>query len=165
MPKGRKVNRSSSTPPLVYFEDLGAVYDAPIDAVWDFMEKDEEFHPKAHKSTVRNFKAKRLSKISVLLRWEVLEDGRWVKRNARVTEIRPSVRILEELGGPEKGSKTVHTYTPRGTKTVVDVLNYRYSTKLTPAQLKRKWLARLKGAYNEDLPYFRKFAQKWRRTH
>ena len=67
MAKPRKSIRRTSSPRLVYFEDRGAVYDAPIETVWDFMRQDEEFHPKAHASSVRNFKDKRLSAVTVLL--------------------------------------------------------------------------------------------------
>ncbi len=157
MPQTRNAPNRKSTRGLVYFEDRGAIYDAPIEMVWDFMHKDEEFHPKAHTSTVRNFREKRLSEVTILLRWEQLEGGRWRKRVARLTEIRPSVRILEEIEGPDAGSQTVHTYIPRGKTTVVDVLSYRRSTKESPAQVKRKWLRRFAQAYREDLPYFRKY--------
>ena len=162
MAKPRKSIRRTSSPRLVYFEDRGAVYDAPIETVWDFMRQDEEFHPKAHASSVRNFKDTRLSAVTVLLKWEELKGGRWKKRVARMTEIRPSVRILEELEGPDAGSQTVHTYSPRGNTTVVDVLSYRRSTRESPALIKRKWLRRFAKAYREDLPYFRQYVRKRR---
>ena len=160
-PRRSRTHRPSP-PRLVYFEDLGGVYDAPIEVVWDFMEKDEEFHPKAHKSTVRNFKSKRLSEISIILRWEQREGPRWRKKFARMTEVRPSVRILEEIEGPDAGSQTVHIYRPKGNSTVVDVLSYRRSTIDSPGQIRKKWLRKFASAYREDLPYFRAYARKVR---
>ena len=157
--KGKRARRNSSTG-LVYFEDRGAIYDAPIEVVWDFMRNDDEFHPRAHVGTVRKFKSKRLSAVSILLRWEQLDGRRWRKRVARLTEIRPSVRILEEMEGPDAGSQTVHIYIPKGAATVVDVLSYRRSTKDSPAQIKRKWLRQFADAYSEDLPYFRQYVLK-----
>ena len=32
---------------LVYFEDRGSVVDAPMDVVWDYILKDNDYHPKA----------------------------------------------------------------------------------------------------------------------
>ncbi len=162
MVRSRKRPRRGSSTGLVYFEDRGAIYDAPIEFVWDFMHNDREFHPKAHIGTVRNFKSKRLSAVSILLRWEKLEGRRWEKKVARLTEIRPSVRILEEIEGPDAGSQTVHIYTPKGEVTIVDVLSYRRSTKDSPAQIKAKWLRKFADAYSEDLPYFQQYVLKRR---
>lgn len=145
---------------LTYIEDRGAVYDAPTDVVWDFMEKDETYHPKAHKSEVRNFKGKDISDVTSLLSYEQLSGGRWQKRVCRMTTIRPVARVQEDLVGPYAGSMTVYLYTPRGEKTVVDVFGYACSTELTPAQIKRDRKKVWSNAYTEDLPYFRRFARQ-----
>lgn len=145
---------------LTYIEDRGAVYDAPIDVVWDFMEKDETYHPKAHKSDVRNFKGKDISDVSILLSYEQRSGGRWQKRVCRMTTIRPVARIQEDLVGPYAGSMTVFLYTPRGKKTAVDVFGYARSTELTPSQIKLDRKKVWSKAYSEDLPYFRRFARQ-----
>ena len=49
---------------MIYFEDRGTVLDAPIDVVWDFMVKDNEFHPMAHQNGLRNMKWKDLNEIT-----------------------------------------------------------------------------------------------------
>jgi hypothetical protein len=107
-----KTPRGHPSPTMTYFEDRGTVLDAPLEVVWDFIEKDEEFHPTAHVTTLRNFGAKNLSEVTSFIRREVQEAGRWRKMVARLTTIRPSVRILEALEGPYAGSKTVHVYRP-----------------------------------------------------
>jgi len=43
---------------LVYFEDRGSVLDARIDAVWDFILEDADYHPKAHHNSLHDVKWK-----------------------------------------------------------------------------------------------------------
>ncbi len=149
-------------PCRVYFEDRGAVYDAPLDVVWDFWLKDETYHPRAHTSEVRNFRAKELSEVTTLLRYEALEAGRWKKRACRMTAISPAVRVQEDLTGPYAGSIKVFVYTPRGSRTAVDVLCWMRSTVLTPKQVKAEMRKVLANAYREDLPWFRKYVRSRR---
>jgi hypothetical protein len=156
----RETQRQAHPPRVTYVEDRGAVYDAPLEVVWDFMEKDETFHPKAHTAAVRNFEDKSLSEVTTLLSYERREGGRWEKMVCRVTAMRPAVRIQEDLDGPYAGSKTVFLYTPQGERTVVDVFGYVQSSELTPAQIKRDRKKTWANAYSEDLPYFRRFAKQ-----
>lgn len=160
--KGRsgKASGKPSMPRVTYVEDRGAVYDAPMEVVWDFMLNDEKYHPKAHRSDVRNFEGKELSDVSILLSYEQKEGGKWKKRVCRMTTVRPAVRVQEDLIGPFAGSKTVFLYTPRGDQTVVDVFGYVQSSELNPAEIKRERKKIWSNAYSEDLPYFRKFAKE-----
>jgi hypothetical protein len=155
-----EVQRTALSPRVTYVEDRGAVYDAPLEVVWDFMEKDETFHPKAHTAKVRHFNEKALSEVTTLLSYERRIGGRWEKMVCRLTSIRPAVRIQEDLDGPYAGSKTVFLYTPRGGRTVVDVFGYVKSPELTPAEIKRERRKTWLSAYAEDLRYFRRFAQQ-----
>ena len=143
----------------VYFEDRGAVYDAPLDVVWDFWLKDETYHPKAHTSEVRNFRMKELSEVTTLLRYEAREAGKWRRRACRMTVIRPAVRVQEDLEGPYAGSIKVYVYTPRGSRTAVDVLCWMKSTELTPKQIEVETRRTFANAFREDLPWFRKYVQ------
>ncbi len=153
--------RGIPSPEMTYFEDRGTVYDAPIEVLWDFMEKDEEFHPKAHSTSLRNFEAKELSEVTSLVRCEVQDGGgQWRKMVARITSIRPAARVNEELEGPYAGSKTVYLYSPRGRKTAVDVLFYMRSSELTPEEIRRDRLKTHANAFAEDVPYLRRFVRK-----
>jgi len=152
--------RKARSPKVTYVEDRGAVYDAPIEVVWDFMEKDETFHPKAHTALVRNFEEKALSEVTTLLRYERRTGRRWEKLVCRMTAVRPAVRIQEDLSGPYAGSKTVFLYTPDGERTVVDVFGYVQSSELTPAEIREDRTKTWANAYAEDLPYFRRFAEQ-----
>jgi hypothetical protein len=146
-------------PELTYVEDRGAVYDAPLEVVWDFM-NDEKFHSKAHSAAVRNFEEKPLSEVTTLLRYERRNGNRWEKMVCRMTTIRPAVRIQEDLDGPFAGSKTVFLYTSQGERTVVDVFGYVRSSDMTPAELKRERRRTWANAYAEDLPFFHRFAKQ-----
>jgi hypothetical protein len=151
--------RKALSPRVTYVEDRGAVYEAPVEVVWDFME-DEEFHPRAHTADVRNFEAKALSEVTTLLSYERRKGDRWDKLVCRMTVIRPAVRIQEDLDGPYAGSKTVFLYTPVGERTVVDVFGYVQSSELTAVEIKRDRKTTWAKAYSEDLPYFRRFAKQ-----
>jgi hypothetical protein len=146
-------------PGPVYFEDRGAVYKAPLDMVWDFWLNDETYHPKAHTSKVRNFKTKKLSEVTTLLRYEAREAGKWRRRACRMTVIRPAVRIQEDLEGPDAGSIKVYVYTPRGSSTAVDVLCWMRSTERTPKQIQSEARRMFANAFREDLPWFRQYVR------
>jgi hypothetical protein len=148
-----------ASPSPVYFEDRGAVYDAPLDVVWDFWLKDETYHPRAHTSKVRNFRTKELSEVTTLIRYEALESGEWRKKSCRMTVIRPAVRVQEDLTGPDAGSIKVYVYTPRGSRTVVDVLCWMKPSELTPKQIEVETRRSFASAFREDLPWFRKYVQ------
>jgi hypothetical protein len=154
-----ETQRRAVLPKVTYVEDRGAVYDAPLEVVWDFM-NDETFHSKAHTAAVRNFEEKRLSEVTTLLSYERRVRNRWVKMVCRMTTIRPAVRIQEDLDGPFTGSKTVFLYTSRGERTVVDVFGYVRSSEMTPAEIGRERRRTWANAYSEDLPYFRRFAKQ-----
>lgn len=142
---------------MVYFEDRGTVLDAPIDVVWDFMLKDDVYHPKAHRNTLRNMKWKDQNEITGGGTCEVFDGGRWRKMKFRMTTIRPYVRITEEFGGSHAGQKMVFLYTPKGrNKTAVDVFVY---TRKRVAKEMRETLA---SSHEEDVPMLREFARTQR---
>jgi hypothetical protein len=147
MPRDRKERE------LVYFEDRGTVYDAPIDILWDFMLKDDEFHPRAHHSSLRKMKWKDLNEITGEGTCEVVRGGKWDKMRFRITTIPPFVRIQEDLAGRYAGQKKVFLYSPKGKRTVVDVY------VLTPKEVAEETRRTLAHAYEEDVPALREFVR------
>jgi hypothetical protein len=142
---------------LVYFEDRGSVYDAPIDVLWDYILKDNEYHSKAHHTSLRNLKRKDLSEITWEGSCEVLRGGKWSKMRFRMTTIPPFVRISEEFGGRYDGQKMVFLYTPKGRRrTAIDVF---VLTRKDVAEEIRRTLAQ---AHEEDVPMVRAFSQSRR---
>lgn len=157
MSKRSQARKESNKKQMVYFEDRGTVLDAPIDVVWDFIMKDNEFHPKAHQNGLRNMKWKDLNEISGEGTCEVMRGGKWRKMKFRITTIPPYVRIVEEFGGRYAGQKFVLLYTPKGrNKTAVDVFVY---TRKRVAKEMRETFA---NAHEEDVPMLREFARKQR---
>ncbi len=156
---GARRRKADAPTNIVYFEDRNTLYDAPLDVVWDFMTKDETFHPRAHKGSVRKFASKALSEITGLLSWEERDGPRWRRRSARMTVVRPAVRIQEELDGRYAGSTLVFVYSPRGRRTRVDVLCYMQPDGRTPAQLEAAWRREFSKNFREDGPWLRKFAR------
>jgi hypothetical protein len=140
---------------FVYFEDTGSIYDAPIDILWDFM-NDDEFHPEAHRGSLRNLKWKKINEITSEANCEVVRGGRWVKMKARITTVPPLVRVDEEFEGAYAGLKMVFLYTPEGNKTGVDV--YVRAPKAVVDELREA----LANAFREDIPMLRAFIRKRR---
>lgn len=145
MPRKRRASE------FVYFWDRGSVYDAPVDALWDFILTDRTFHPKAHRNSLRNMKWKDISEITGEGSCEVVRGGKWTKMRFRATNIRPFVRINEEFAGRYAGLKMILLYTPKGKQTAVDV--FVLSPKRVAEEI-RKTLAR---AFDEDVPALREF--------
>lgn len=138
---------------LVYFEDRGTVYDAPIDVVWDFMLTDNEFHPKAHHSTLRRMKWKDVNDITGEGTCEVLRGGKWDKMRFRMTTVPPLVRIQEDFAGRHAGQKVVYLYTPKGKRTAVDV--FVWAPKDAAEEMRRS----LASAFEEDVPALREYVR------
>lgn len=145
MPRKRKKSE------LVYFEDRGSVINAPIDVVWEYILTDNEFHSKAHNTSLRNMKWKDLSEITGEGTCEVMRGGHWSKMKFRLTTIPPFVRISEEFEGPYAGQKMVFLYTPKGKRTAVDVF------LLTPKDVAEETRRSLAHAHKEDVPMIREF--------
>ena len=150
MPARSKAEDSAD---FVFFEDGGSTYDAPIDVLWDFM-NDNEFHPRAHRGSLRNMKWKEMNEITGEATCEVLRGGRWVKMKSRITTVPPLARISEESEGAYAGLMMVFLYTPIGDRTRVDV--YVRAPKSVAGELKET----LAKAFQEDVPMLRAFARK-----
>ncbi len=145
------MTRSRSAPELVYFEDRGSVFDAPIDVLWDYILTDREFHPKAHRGSLRNMKWKDISEITGEGSCEVVRGGKWTRIEFRATNIRPLVRINEEFAGRYAGLKMVLLYTPKGRRTAVDVF------VLAPKEVAEEIRETLARTFDEDVSALRQF--------
>jgi len=143
---------------MVYFEDRGSVLDAPIDVVWDYILKDNDFHSRAHRTSLRNMKWKDLSEITGGVSCEVMRGGKWSKMRFRVTSIPPFVRISEEFAGRYAGQKMVFLYTPKGKRTGIDVF------VLTPKEVAEETQRTLAQAHEEDAPMVRAFSRSRNKT-
>lgn len=135
----------------VFFHDASAVYDAPLEALWDFMQKDEEFHPQAHGKTLRNFKGKDLSPNSFEATYEVWRGGKWRRARSRHAEYRPVCKIGEHLEGDYAGTVILIQYWPVGRRTRVEVWARLRSDVLSARELRAHWRESFAQAYREDV--------------
>lgn len=143
--------------------DVGTVLDAPIDVVWDYIMRDSEFHPQAHRGVLKNFKWEKLDDKTVMTSCDVFRAGRWMRLKARSTTVEPYVRFNEELTGPYAGTTFILLYRPRGNKTAVDVFGELVSETLSPGDLEREWMQILSETLDQDAPFLAKYVKSRRK--
>ena len=144
--------------------DVGSVLIAPIDVVWDYIMRDSEFHPQAHRDVLKNFKWKRVDDNTVVASCDVFRAGRWMTLKTRTPTLEPNVRINEELAGPYAGTTFVLLYRPRGNRTAVDVFGELVSETLSPDELRREWMGILAETERQDAPFLAKYARSRRKA-
>lgn len=133
---------------MVYFEDTGAVFDAPIEYVWEYITS--EHHGSAHSRNARNFEVKETIGSTTTMSAERLINGRWSTFLSRSTDFPPFCICNEEVEGDFAGTKFVILYRPHGRQTVVDAYGDIQSKVYPGNEAKRIFLGLLQGAYEDD---------------
>jgi hypothetical protein len=142
---------------VVFFEDKGAIIDAPIDYVWQYLSS--EAHGGAHSGNARNFELKETIGATSLVSAERKLHGSWSSFVSKSTDYPPVCIVNEEVEGEFAGTKFVLVYTPEGNVTRVDVYGDVRSKVCAPDQAKRLFLELLQGAYEDDAAQIRKHRQ------
>jgi len=132
---------------MVHIRDEGSQFDAPIDAVWKYLQNPDE-HNRTHQS--RNFKSKPVGEGSMEMSWEANMGGHWAPMKMRITPLPPVGVAIEQLEGPMAGSKFFNIYQPMGAKTGVTVVGEFTSKAIPPAQLEAAVRGFLEQSFNED---------------
>jgi hypothetical protein len=143
---------------MVHIEDLGSQFDAPIEAVWKFIESPDD-HGQSHHNR-RNVEGGPDPEGGMRLSWEQNVQGNWVKVVNRVTMFPPVAMLVHSLEGPLAGSRFLMYYKPNGSKTVVNVIGDFHSRMIPANQLEPMVLGSLEEAYNEDNASLRRLASK-----
>ncbi len=152
--------RSKSARPVeVFLHDANAVYDAPLDVLWEFMH-DEAIHGSAHGPTLRNFEGKELSPTCFEATYEVRRGRKWIWSKSRHTEYPPLCKVGEHLEGDYAGSVILIQYWPVGKRTRVDVWAHLRSEVLSAKELKAHWVESFSNAYKEDVAVLPKFLKQ-----
>jgi hypothetical protein len=133
---------------MVYFEDTGAILDAPIEFVWEYLVS--EHHGPAHRNSARNFEEREVVGSTSVVAAERHLHGRWSAFVSRTAAFPPLCICNEEIEGDFAGTKFVIVYKPEGRVTRVDVYGNVESKTFPPAEAKREFLALLQGAYEDD---------------
>ena len=133
---------------MVFFEDQGAIIDAPIEEVWEYLYSAE--HGPAHRESARNFEVKETIGATSLVSAERRVRGQWQPFVSKSTDYPPLCIVNEEVEGDFAGTKFVVLYTPEGRVTRVDVFGDVQSKVYAPDEARRLFLEMLQGAYEDD---------------
>ncbi|MCI4355884.1 MAG: hypothetical protein L3K18_01905 [Thermoplasmata archaeon] len=147
---------------MVYLEDEGSEFDAPIDFVWKYVFGGEK-HDGAHKTT-RKPQFKKISDITIEYSSERLLRGKWAPDRMRISMVPPIAVVTEWLEGVLAGSKLVYVYSPRGNKTGIDVYGEFTSATLAPSEVEAAAREFLDTEYGADAPAIRTAYQKAKGT-
>lgn len=141
---------------MVHVRDEGATFDAPVSAVWEYLNSGPT-HAAAHK-LIRNRTAQPAGENVSLVSMERNWNGHWVTVRSRMTRLPPLGLVQEFLEGPFAGSKAVLVYTPRGKQTRVDVYGEFTSPTIPEKDVEKAALKWLAESYDEDAPAVKAFA-------
>jgi hypothetical protein len=140
----------------VHLKDEGGRFEAPIAAVWKFVESPEA-HAAAHRSA-RAYRMKPLGEHVSLVTMEQEWDGTWTRVAQRVTALPPLGVATEVLEGPLAGSRLFQVYTPHGRRTGVDLYGEFVSSRIPRPQLEATVRRFLERIYREDAAALRERA-------
>jgi hypothetical protein len=142
---------------MVFIEDIGSTFDAPLDKVWKLGEAHAKDGDKIHPNT-RNNKTEIVNETTFINSWEEDMNGQTIKTKAKGTMYYPLGVAFEILEGPFVGSKFFTYYIPKdNNKTSVNVVgDFRSTTILDDEQLKSIVIGFLEKVHNEDVAYLAK---------
>jgi len=143
---------------MVQIKDEGSHFDVPVDILWKYIQAPQD-HGAAHPGS-RNQEMKPLTETSFILSQEENMNGKWVKTSNRITVFPPLGMSIEVLEGPMAGSKMINIYTPKGSKTGIDVYGEFTSPQLPAHQLEPAVHANLEMAFNQDVAGLKSFTSK-----
>ncbi len=140
---------------MVFIEDAGSAFDAPLDVVWKLNQAHATDVARIHPSS-RNNQMEMVNETTFVMSWEdTAPDGQIIKTKARGSVHAPLGTVFEILEGPLAGSKFFNYYIPKGEKTGVTVVGEFKSPVMPDEQLKGAVLAFLEKAFNEDSAYLK----------
>jgi hypothetical protein len=143
---------------MVYLEDLGSEFEAPIDFVWKYIFGGDA-HDGAH-TTTRNSKISKVSDITIDYASERLLRGKWAPDRMRISMFPPVSVVTEWLEGVLAGSKLVYVYSPHGNKTRIDVYGEFRSKTLPAAEVEAAAREFLESEFAADAPVIKAEFQK-----
>lgn len=117
---------------MVFVRDEGSLFDAPIEAVWEFVGSGDD-HSAAHRHRAQ--RRERHSDRSGTYSWEQPFDGRPERFAMRWTSYWPLGIAYEVLEGPFTGSQFFLYYEPRGRRTAVGIVGEFRSPTIPPADV------------------------------
>ena len=118
---------------MVYIQDEGSEFDAPIDKVWKLAQSEAY-----HKHSFQKNQSVKMEGEAALLSFDTpTPDGRTIHQTIKITQVPPVGEILEYVEGDFAGTKAFNYYTPKGKKTGVTVVGEWVSKSIPADQLKK----------------------------
>jgi hypothetical protein len=142
---------------LVFIEDSGSFFEAPIDKIWKLAEAHNKELNKIHPA-MKNSKAEMVSENSNIVSYESDMQGQTIKSRIKITTYYPLGMAFEMLEGPLAGSKFFNYYIPKGNRTGVTVVGEFKSPIMSDEMTKQAVLSFFEHGFNEDVEYLKKMA-------
>jgi hypothetical protein len=146
---------------MVWIEDKGSTFDAPIDFVWNYIFGGND-HDKSHKTT-RKSKIGKVSDITISYASERQLRGKWAPDLMRISMFPPVSVVTEWLEGVLAGSKLVYLYAPEGGRTRIDVYGEFTSKTLPESEVEAAAREFLDEEFAADAPMIRDAYRKSKR--
>lgn len=143
---------------MVFIEDNGAIYDASLEDLWQYLASPE--HGSAHAGSARNLRVTSTDGPNALTSAERRLEGRWTAFVSKTSGFPPLCVCSEELEGDFAGTKFVSVYRPEFHVTRVDLFGDVRSPVFPPEEAHRKFLATLQVAYEEDVRGLRAYRER-----
>ena len=129
---------------MVYVIDEGAVFDAPIDKIWKYLQSENHRHPSVkvlNREMVGN---------AVILTSERNLIGKPTQVKVKNTLYPPFGMVQEHLEGPMKGSRAFQYYIPKGAKTGVTVVGDYIIPGMDELKVREIVLQNAQTVFDED---------------
>jgi hypothetical protein len=117
---------------VVFVRDEGSVFEAPLDAVWEFVGSSHHARAHGHRRVRRRGYTERSGTYS----WEQPFGGAAARFAMRWISFWPLGVAYQVTEGPFAGSRFFLIYEPRGERTAVSVVGEFVSPKLAPDAIK-----------------------------
>jgi len=140
---------------MVYVEDLGSFFEAPIDKVWKLSQAHQTDLEKIHPD-MKDSRTETVSETSNIVSYESDMQGQTIKNKIKITILYPLGMAFEFLEGPMAGSKFFNYYIPKGNRTGVNVVGDFVSPGMSDEMLKQTVLSFFEHGFNEDVAYLKK---------
>lgn len=139
---------------MVFIEDSGSFFEAPMDKIWKLAEAHGKELNKIHPG-MKNAKSEMISENSNIVSYDNDMQGQTIKNKIKITTHFPLGMAFEMLEGPLAGSKFFNYYIPNGNTTGVTVVGDFKSPNMSEDMIKQTVLSFFEHGFNEDVTYLK----------
>jgi len=129
---------------MVFLLDEGGVFDAPVDAIWKYLQSE------GHQHSSMKLISRELTGNAVVITAERSIMGKTVRMKIKNTLYPPFGMVQEHLEGPTAGSRAFVYYIPKGDKTGVTAVGDYRLEGADEQRTKEAIMAQLQIVFDED---------------